>query len=102
MSTDPKVLTEDLIKSNKASIDRSVRNLMADMQHENTLIADTANGRLQKVLKVYRGIKPLLAVLGNLPLLPSTWRAAVVIFNQALESLAAVDVTAEFKAGKDL
>ena len=46
----------------------------------------------------------MFAVLGALPLIPSTWRAAIVMFTQALESLSLVggDITAQFKAGKDL
>jgi hypothetical protein len=56
------------------------------------------------VLKIYRGIKPVLAVLSALPLIPSTWRAALVMFDQALEALSGVggEVVASFKAGKDL
>lgn len=56
------------------------------------------------MLKVWRGIKPVFSVLSSLPLIPSTWRAAIVVFTQALESLSAVggNITAEFKAGKDL
>ena len=74
------------------------------MEQENTLVQDTPNGRLQKVLKIWRGIKPVFTVLSSLPLIPSTWRAAIVMFTQALESLSAVggDITAQFKAGKDL
>ncbi|HEV7240808.1 MAG TPA: hypothetical protein VGQ36_16330 [Thermoanaerobaculia bacterium] len=102
MSNDPRDLTEKVILKDKKTVDRSIRTLMADMEHENTLLAESANSRVQRVLKVYRGIKPLFAVLASLPILPSNWRAAIVMFNQVLESLAAVDVAGEFKAGKDL
>jgi hypothetical protein len=109
MSTNPKDLnpkesSETTIAKSKKSVDRSVRTLMQEMEHENTLVQDTPNSRLQKVLKVWRGIKPVFSVLSSLPLIPSTWRAAIVVFTQALESLSAVggDITAEFKAGKDL
>jgi len=56
------------------------------------------------VLKIWRGIKPVFAVIGSLPLIPSTWRGAIVVFTQALDALTAIggDITAEFKAGKDL
>ena len=56
------------------------------------------------MLKVYRQIKPLLAVLGSLPILPFTWRGSLTIFTQALDALAATapGITAAFKAGKDL
>lgn len=109
MSTNPKELhpkesSETHIKTSKRSVDASLRNLQKEMEQENTLVQETPIGRLQKVLKIFRGIKPLFAVLGSLPLIPSTWRAAIVMFTQALDALALVapEVTAEFKAGKDL
>ena len=109
MSTNPKDLnskesSEATIKSSKRSVDASLRNLQKEMEQENTLVQDTPNGRLQKVLKIYRGIKPLFRVLSALPLIPSTWRAAIVMFDQALEALSGVsgEITAQFKAGKDL
>jgi hypothetical protein len=109
MSTNPKHLdpieaSKTMIASSKRSTDRTLRALNLDMEQENTLVQDTPNTRLQKVLKIYRGIKPVIAIIGSLPLVPSTWRAAIVMFTQALDALAAVggDITAEFKAGKDL
>jgi hypothetical protein len=105
MSTHPNELSsQDTIKSSKKSVDRSIRTLMQEMEHENTLVAETPVARFQKVLKIYRGIRPLLAVLSALPLIPSTWRAAIVMFDQALEALSGVsgEITAQFKAGKDL
>lgn len=109
MSTNPKELnpveaSKTMIEKTKRSTDRALRALQQEMEHENTLVQDTPNTRLQKVLKIFRGLKPLFAVLGSLPLIPSTWRAAIVMFTQALESLSVIggDVTVEFKAGKDL
>ncbi|PYQ25509.1 MAG: hypothetical protein DMF56_27230 [Acidobacteria bacterium] len=104
MSTNSKEQSETTIKNSKRAVDRSVRALMQEMEAENTLVAETPLSRLQKVLKIYRGVKPLLAVLGSLPLIPSTWRAAIVMFDQALEALSGVggEITAQFKAGKDL
>ena len=109
MSTNPKDLnpfeaSKEMIAKSKRSTDRTLRALQQDMEQENTLVQDTPNTRLQKVLKIYRGIKPVITVIGALPLIPSTWRAAIVMFTQALDALAAVggDITAQFKAGKDL
>jgi len=109
MSTNPKELnpleaTKTMIEKSKRSTDRTLRALQQAMEQENTLVQDTPNGRLQKVLKIYRGVKPVFAVIGSLPLIPSTWRAAIVMFTQALDALTAVgcEITAEFKAGKDL
>ena len=109
MSTNPKDLnpkesSETIIRSSKRSVDASLRNLQKEMEQENTLVLETPSGRLQRVLKIYRSIKPLLAVLSTLPLIPATWRAAIVMFTQALEAMAtsAPDLSAQFKAGKDL
>lgn len=109
MSTNPKDLnpkesSESTIKTSKRSVDASLRALQKEMEQENTLVQETPVGRLQRVLKIYRGIKPLLSVISTLPLIPTTWRAAIVMFNQALEALSGVsgEITAQFKAGKDL
>ena len=109
MSTNPKELntksaSEELIEKHKKGVNRSIRNLVQEMEHEKPLLADTPLGALQRVLKVYRQIKPLLTVLGSLPILPYNWRGALTIFTQALDALAATApaVTAAFKAGKDL
>lgn len=104
MSTNPHELSAQSIRSSKRTVDASLRNLQKEMEQENTLVAETTLGKLQRVVKVYRGIKPLLSVIGTLPLIPATWRAAIVMFNQALEALAgaAPDFAADFKAGKDL
>lgn len=86
-------------------VDREIRALnVKEMEQENALLAETQGGRIQRLLKIYRGIKPLLTVVATLPLIPSTWRAALILFNQALEAVAigAPDVEADFKAGKDL
>ena len=104
MTTNSKELSETTIKRSKSAVDRSIRALMHEMESENTLVAESPLSHFQKVLKIYRGIKPLFAVLGRLPLIPSTWRAAIVMFDQALEALSGVsgEITAQFKAGKDL
>jgi hypothetical protein len=97
-------LSKALIAQNKTSVNRNLRGLQVTMEQENTLIAETPVVKFQKVLKIYRSIKPLLSVLATLPLVPTTWRAAVVMFTQALDALSGVsgEITASFKAGKDL
>jgi Thermolysin metallopeptidase, alpha-helical domain/Thermolysin metallopeptidase, catalytic domain len=94
--------TMNAINEKKAGIDRCIRALNAEIEHESTPVAETATGRVQRVLKAYRGVKPLLDVLSALPILPRLWRAGIVTFIQVLDSLAEIDVNAEFKAGKDL
>ncbi len=109
MSTNPKELnpksaSEELIAKHKRSIDRSIRNLVQEMEHENTLLPETPVERLQRVLRLDRQIKPLLALIGTLPILPLTWRMTLNGFTQALDALLAVapSLTASFKAGRDL
>jgi hypothetical protein len=97
-------LSKAVITDNKTSVNRNLRGLQLTMEQENTLIAETPAVKFQKVLKIYRSIKPLLSVLATLPLVPATWRAAVIMFTQALDALSGVsgEITASFKAGKDL
>lgn len=109
MSTNPKELnpkqsSEAAIAKSKRSVDRNIRALIEEMEYENTLIQETPNGRLQRVLKIFRGIKPLLTVLTSLALVPPNWRGALAMFVQALDALALVgpDFNASFKAGRDL
>ena len=66
--------------------------------------AGDQSGRIARLLEIYNGIKPLLTGISALPLIPSGWRAALVLFNNALAAVAAGadDVSADFKAGKDL
>lgn len=88
----------------RRKLDACVTRTVASLANENTLAAETPSVRLQRVLKVYAGIKPLLVFLTTFPLLPQTWRAGLVLLNQVLESLASIgsQVTVQFKAGKDL
>ena len=97
-------LSEAAIAKNKRPVNQSLRSLQQELEQENTLISETPVVKFQKVLKIYRSIKPLLTVLATLPLVPSTWRAAVIVFTQALDALSGVsgEITASFKAGKDL
>ena len=94
--------TEAFIQKNRKNVDRGIRALNGEVAQENTLLADTPNSRLQRVLEVYRGIKPLLTVLTALPILPTLWRNGLTLLTQVLDSLAEPEVTAAFKAGKDL
>ncbi len=85
-------------------VNGSIRTLLQEMQQEETPDNETPATRLQRVLKIYFGIKPLLAFLAAFPFIPSTWRKALTLLTQALEALAlsTPEVTAAFKAGRDL
>ena len=80
--------------------------------------------RVERVLRIYQALVPFLTGLASIPLIPPTWRAALIVFLQALDHLAAgipsstpapaiasaaADTTTDplgtdpsFKAGKDL
>src|ERR1044071_1088819 len=108
MSTNPKEQSEAVIRDHKRVIDRSIRTLMQEMEHENTLVAETPLTKFQKVLKVYRGVKPLFVMLATLPLIPSTWRApggaATTMLNRALDAMSAAGgaLAPQFKGEKAL
>jgi hypothetical protein len=94
--------TEAILRENRKDVDRGLVTLQDEMEHEHTLLPDTPNTRLQRALKVYRGIRPVLTVLSTLPILPTLWRTGLTVLTQVLDALAAPEVTAAFKAGKDL
>lgn len=85
------------------AVDTAIHALTVTMKQEDTPITDTQSGRIEHLLQVYRGLKPLLTVLSALPLIPTKWRNALTVFTQALEAVAvgASDI-ADFKAGKDI
>lgn len=99
-------------------ITASIRTLgTGDMEMENTALADTPNSRVQRLVKIYGSIKPLLLVLTTLVILPPSWRDGIKVFVGALDAVAVVapqfdpgDVVKiddpqpvpVFKAGKDL
>jgi hypothetical protein len=105
MSTNPKNVEQTAAKTPSfKSIDRDIRTLSAEMEQENTLVAETQQGRVARVVKIYNGIQPLLSVLSTLAFIPTTWRAALTVFNTALAALSAgaEEVNPDFKAGRDL
>lgn len=85
-------------------IDKAVKTLdLAAMEQENSLLPDNLSGRVQKLVKVYSGIRPLLTVVSTLPIIPAAWRAALTIFSQAVEAVvSSPEISTDFKAGKDL
>jgi hypothetical protein len=87
------------------------------MEMENSALADTPNGRVQRLVKVYGSIKPLLLVLSTLVIIPPSWRDGIKVFVGALDAVALVapqfdpgevvkiddpQPVPDFKAGKDL
>ena len=88
--------------------------------------SEPLSSRVDRVLKIYKALMPFLTALAGIPLIPPTWRAALIAFLQALDLLAAASPSAtssspvtasaaadttptdplgtdpSFKAGKDL
>jgi len=57
--------------------------------------------KTSRLLRLFRGVTPLLRAFAAWPVLPNSWRAALTAFLNAFEE-AAEEIGAAFKAGKDL
>ena len=95
-------LSETLIRKEKKNVDRRIAALMTELNHETTLLPETPLRLLQRALKFYRGVKPVLGVLVKLPFMPPTWSAIIEGFMRALDALDTAEVIGKFKAGRDL
>lgn len=98
--------TERLLRKERKAVDRSVDALLSELKHENLLAADSPIRILQRLLRIYRGARPVLAFVAKLPVIPTTWTAVVDSLVRSLDALAAPEVAGEianrFKAGRDL
>jgi hypothetical protein len=87
-------------------IDDNIRTLTAELEQEKTLLPETQSGRLERLLRIYAALEPLLTALTLLPLIPARWRDTLRLFLNTLEALAGSGIpevpTVEFKAGRDL
>jgi hypothetical protein len=104
MSTSEKHIKDMEASKTYAAINRSIKTIdVSTMEEENGLLASTFAGNVQRLVTVYNGVKPLLTVITTLPLIPQAWRAALSLFNSALEAVASSpEAKPDFKAGKDL
>jgi len=104
MSTGQKHVQEIASSKAYALINRSIKTLnIAEMEMEREIAPPTPAERIQKLVKVYTAIKPLLTVVSTLPLLPQAWRAALSLFIAAVEAVvSSPELNPDFKAGKDL
>ncbi|HEX7154995.1 MAG TPA: hypothetical protein VF618_26195 [Thermoanaerobaculia bacterium] len=66
---------------------------------EETATEETETDRIERVLKLYMGIRPLLGSLTRIPLIPPAWRKALTLFIETVDALA---IVRGFKAGRDL
>lgn len=112
MSNKQNETTCALIAKSRKTINRNIYAMLSAIDCESTVTEMTPAGKLEETLKVYRRVKPLLALVSALPLLPRGWRIALVLFAQHLDGLVLTEAltaaalqsvgTPEFKAGKDL
>ena len=88
----------------RRQLDACVRRAVSSLEHENTVMAVSPAAAFQRLLKVYQGLKPLLAFLTTFPLVPQSVRSGIGLLAQTLEAVseAGASLTAQFKAGKDL
>ena len=103
MSTNPNP-NDSIQYKTRRQLDTCVRRAMSSLEHERTVSAESPAAAFQRLLKVYRGLKPLLAFLTTFPLVPQSIRTGIGLLAQTLEAVsqAAPWFTAQFKAGKDL
>jgi len=59
--------------------------------------AQTGADRAQRLMTAYTAARPILVAVAAIPFIPANWRAVVTVFVVTLD-----EVTASFKAGKDL
>jgi hypothetical protein len=62
-----------------------------------TAVPQTGADRAQRLVIAYTAARPILAAVAAMPFIPATWRAVVTALVVTLDQ-----VTASFKAGKDL
>lgn len=105
MSSNPNPNPNDFVQyTTRRKLDACVRRAISSIEHENAAVAATPAAAFQRLLKVYQGLKPLLAFLTTFPLVPQSVRSGVGLLAQTLEAVseAGASLTAQFKAGKDL
>ena len=100
------VISDAMIRKEQQNGDERVTGLLAELDDETIVVPQTALSAVQRVLKIYRGVKPVLGLLVKLPIVPSHWSALVAAFLDALDKLDSPavigEITTTFKAGKDL
>ena len=100
--------TKKNLETTFQDIEKAVQNIdLASLKQIAGVLPENLDGRAQKLVQIYNGIKPLLTVVSTLPIFSPAWRSALSIFTQAIEALVAAPDLAgadgvDFKAGKDV
>ena len=85
------------------SIQQSVRSIDLEAIEGNAAVPEAVT-RTQRLVAVYRGVRPILAVVSTLPLLPPQFREPLKLFLFTFDQFVAgvAETSGDFKAGKDL
>jgi len=89
MSTNQNDMEHQKATQTHAAINSSVDSIGGDM--ESKVTADTPAGRVQRLVTVYGGIKPLLTTLSTLAIIPPKWRDALRLFMAVLDEFTIAD-----------
>jgi len=93
----------DLVCPSFRSIDQDIRTLDAEqMIEENSLLPNDADGRAERILRVYLCVRSLLTALSMTPTMNPAWRAALAFFIRVCDAAASSGPVEGFKAGRDL
>ena len=91
MSTNHNDIEHQKATKTHAAISSAVSSLgTGDMEMESSA-TDTPSGRVQRLVKVYGSIKPLLTTLSTLPIIPTKWREALGLFIAVLDDFTTGD-----------
>jgi hypothetical protein len=66
------------------------------------LLPPSVEQALLHLASVYSMVQPVLAVVGALPIFPSSWRRALALLLGAIEAVLTITDDPAFKAGRDL
>jgi hypothetical protein len=83
------------------TIDREIAKLDLPALTAKTAVR-TQWSRMERLVTIYRAVRPLLAAAAALPIFPPRWRDALKLFTTTMDDLASGVASGEFKAGKDL
>lgn len=96
------VTTLNIFRKERKNVDKRIAALLSELSNENPLLPDTPFRALQRMLKIHRGVKPVLSLIAKLPFMPPAWSGLLDIFARALDVLDSPEVLNTFKAGKDI
>lgn len=82
---------------NYGAINASIRTLNLEAEH--TIQPASMPTLIQRLVTLYRGLRPLLMALATLPFIPASWRAALAAFLGVLEAVATASATPSRRNG---